>query len=101
MSKVSNQLNIGKIILSRPRITEKATMLVSHAKPVYTFEVAQTANKTIVMAAIKAKYKVNPVKVNIVNLPAKRVIVRGKRGVTGAVKKAMVYLKAGDKIELI
>lgn len=101
MSKVSNQLNIGKVILSRPRITEKATMLVSNARPVYTFEVSSDANKTTVLAAVKAKYKVDPIKVNIVNLPAKNVFVRGKRGTTKAVKKALVYLKAGDKIELI
>ncbi|MEI6494511.1 MAG: 50S ribosomal protein L23 [bacterium] len=87
MSKFSNQLNIGKIILSQPRITEKTTMLASSVKPVYTFEVAPDANKTTVMAAIKAKYKVQPLKINIVNLPAKRVIVLGKRGTTNAVKK--------------
>jgi large subunit ribosomal protein L23 len=101
MSKVSNQLNISKVILSKPRITEKATMLAGGAKPVYTLEVSPKANKTMVMEAIKVKYKVEPLKINIVNLPAKKVFVRGKRGTTNSVKKALIYLKSGDKIELI
>jgi len=39
--------------------------------------------------------------VRIVNIPAKKVFVRGKRGQKNAIKKAYVELKKGDKIELI
>ena len=46
-------------------------------------------------------YKVSPMKVRIVNLPAKKVFVRGKWGEKTSVKKAYVYLKKGDKIEII
>lgn len=86
-------------ILIRPRITEKAAML-SETGNVYTFEVTKDATKTTVKRAIKEVYKVAPVKVNIVNLPSKKVVVKGKEGRTKGVIKALVYLKKEDKIDL-
>jgi large subunit ribosomal protein L23 len=85
-------------IIIRPRITEKSGM-AAEAAGVYTFEVLANSNKPMIAKYIKNLYKVTPRKINIINLPAKRVIVRGKRGTKSAVKKAMVYLKKGDKIE--
>lgn len=100
MSVIGKNTSGSIILIKRPRITEKSTDLASSEKhPVYVFEVAKEANKTEIKKAIKAKFGVTAVKVNIVNLPAKRVIVRGKRGTTASLKKALVYLKAGDKIE--
>ncbi|MES2223405.1 MAG: 50S ribosomal protein L23 [Patescibacteria group bacterium] len=86
-------------IIIRPRITEKAAAL-SETGNVYTFEVTQSATKTTIKRAIKEIYKVAPSRVNIVNLKAKNVIVKGKKGSTKAVVKAYVYLKKGDKIDL-
>ncbi len=83
----------------RPRITEKATY--SADNNVYVFEIAHSASKNDVAKAVSAMYNVTPVAINITRNPAKRVIVRGKRGKTAAVKKAYVYLKASDKIEII
>jgi len=85
-------------ILLRPRITEKASAITE--KGIYTFEVAGTATKKDVSAAVRAYFEVTPRKVTMVRNPAKRVIVRGKRGVKPGVKKAYVYLKEGDKINL-
>ncbi len=59
------------------------------------------AGKAQVSKAVSEIYKVEPVKVNIVKNPSKRVFVRGKKGVKSGVKKAYVYLKKGDKIEVI
>lgn len=84
-------------ILLRPRITEKANMVV--LKDVHTFEVAAKASKKQIAEAIKVFYKVTPIKVNIVKNPTKEVFVRGKKGTKSGVKKAYVYLKKGDKIE--
>ena len=92
-----NNISTSNIIL-RPRITEK-TGIMNETSNVYTFEVVKSATKHTVEKAITALYKVNPVKVRIVNLPAKKVFVRGKNGSKSAVKKALVYLKKGDKIE--
>lgn len=85
-------------IIIKPRITEKAG-LMSEISNVYTFEVKKSANKKSLAKAIKDLYKVTPIKINIINLPAKKVLVRGKRGVQSALKKAVVYLKKGDKID--
>jgi large subunit ribosomal protein L23 len=87
-------------IIIRPRITEKSGIMSEHAG-IYTFEVRENANKPMIAQAIKTLYKVTPVKVRVINLPAKRVFVRGKRGTSNAVKKAMVYLKKGDKIDFV
>ncbi len=86
-------------IIIKPRITEKSAAL-NEASNVYTFEVSQSATKTTVKRAIKELYKVNPAKVNIVNMIAKKVFVRGKKGSTKKIIKAYVYLNKGDKIEL-
>ncbi len=86
-------------ILKHPRITEKAAILAE--KNVYTFEVDPHAGKIEIARAVKQVYNVEVVRVNIIKLPAKKVTIRGKRGVKSAVKKALVYLKEGDKIEFV
>ena len=99
MSKLGHNLRqVGDVIL-RPRLTEKAGDGVKAPRPVYTFEVAPTADKATVRQAVQELYKVKPVRVNIVNLPAKRKVVRGRVGQVSAIRKALVYLKPGDKIE--
>lgn len=86
-------------VLVRPRITEKAANLT--ASNIYTFDVVKTATKTQVAQAVKALYKVTPVKVNIVNVKGKRVALRRKRGFgkTASSRKAYVYLKKGEEIQ--
>ena len=82
----------------RPRVTEKAT-LVSN-KNVYAFEVKSEATKQSIKHDIKTLYKVTPVKIAIVNTPVKKVMFKGKMGKTQAPKKAYVYLKQGDSIDI-
>ncbi|MEK7200777.1 MAG: 50S ribosomal protein L23 [Patescibacteria group bacterium] len=84
-------------ILLRPRITEKATFLAE--ANVHAFEIASDATKKEVTEAIKAFYKINPIKVRIVKNPAKEVFIKGKKGIKSGVKKAYVYLKKEDKFE--
>ncbi len=86
-------------ILIRPRITEKATFKAESA--VYTFEIDPKATKNEVTRAFVEKYKLSPVKVSTVTIPAKNVFVRGKRGKKSGYKKAYIYLKKGDKIETL
>ncbi len=86
--------------LLRPRITEKAGIM-NESNNVYTFEVAKNSTKHTIANEIKALYKVTPSKVRIVNIPARNVIVRGKKGTQSAIKKALVYLKKGDKINIV
>lgn len=92
--------NLSSIILS-PRITEKGAYLSE--KGVYVFNVAPDANKNDIAAAVLAAYKVTPLRVRVASVPTKQVLTRGtnRRGKTRGGKKAFVYLKAGDKIELM
>lgn len=84
----------------RPRITEKSGD-ASQKLNAYTFEIKPSASKNEVAKAVKELYKVSPLKINITNLPRKRIFSRGKKGWSGGVKKAVVYLKKEDKIEFI
>ena len=84
-------------ILLRPRISEKANLVVAQNQ--HTFEIAAKATKKQVTEAIKAFYNVSPIKVNIVKNPSKTIRVKGRMGKKAGVKKAVVFLKEGDKIE--
>lgn len=86
-------------VIIRPRITEKATLATE--SDTYLFDVSMNATKHSIGKAIEALYKVSPRKVNIVRVPAKQVMSRGKRGVTSATKKAYVFLRKGEKIEFV
>jgi large subunit ribosomal protein L23 len=92
--------NLSSVIVG-PRITEKSVRLGD--TNVYTFTVARNATKFSVRDAVKALYGVTPVKVNIVNkLPALRLSGAKNRMVKVAgYKKAYVYLKKGDTINLV
>ncbi len=95
MKKLSSQ------ILLAPRITEKGAYL--SAVGVYVFNIARDANKIQVAAAIKETFGVTARKVTVVNVPRKQTQTRGtnRKGMTRAGKKAYVFLKKGDTIELV
>lgn len=87
-----------KKLILRPHITEKASM--QSGANAYTFVVAKNASKPLLVAEIEADHKVTPVRINITNLPAKKVFVRGRLGTVAPLKKAVVFLKKGDTIKL-
>lgn len=87
------------IVLLKPHITEKATISSEHS--VYVFKVDRRSNAKDVQKAFSEKYKVNPLKVNTVTIPAKSVFTRGKRGKKAGYKKAYIYLKKGEKVEIV
>ena len=89
-----------KNVLVRPRITEKAA-IGADSSHVYVFEVTKNATKKSVAASVRDAYKVTPEKVRIATIPSKQVFIRGKKGVKSGGKKAYVYLKKGDKIEVM
>lgn len=95
----SAMLGTSANVLVRPHITEKSAILAE--KGTYVFEVARDTNKIEIAKAIKAIYNVTPVRVNIVNLPNTRVFVRNRKGMKSGVRKALVTLKSGDKIEIV
>ena len=86
-------------VIIRPRVTEKSGLLSQIG--IYTFQVRTDATKQSVAKAISALYKVTPVKVAVLNMPAKKVFVRGKRGVVAGMRKAVVTVRKGDKIDFV
>ena len=88
-------------VIVKPRITEKS--VAQSENNVYTFIVKRSSNKQQIRAAIKALYNVTPVKVNIVNKkPAERMVgSRNRTKHVAGMKKAYVYLKKGDTINLV
>jgi large subunit ribosomal protein L23 len=67
----------------------------------YTFEVFPHANKHAIAEAVEHVFKVTVRRVNVQNYRGKNKRGRsGQPGMTSDYKKAIVTLKAGDKIEL-
>lgn len=97
---MKNAAKEKKSVLIKARVTEKA-VLSADKKGVYVFNVLPKATKAQIAASVKAAYKVEPVKVRTAKIAAKAVFVRGKKGVKQGGKKAYVYLKKGDKIEIV
>ena len=88
-------------ILLAPRITEKGAYLSEGG--VYVFNVARDANKVQIAEAIRETFKITPRKVTIAAIPRKETQTRGtnRKGMTAGGKKAYVFLKKGDTIELV
>jgi large subunit ribosomal protein L23 len=86
-------------IIKNPRVTEKGSFAME--QNVYTFDITADANKTEIKKAIFTLYKVKPVKVNVLPVPRKKIMSKGKVGVKSGGRKAFVYLKKEDKIEFI
>lgn len=86
-------------VIIRPRITEKSGILSQNG--VYTFEVTKSANKQAIARAIAELYKVTPVKLAVINTPIKNVFVKNRRGQVAGIRKAVVTVKKGDKIDFV
>jgi len=85
----------------RPVVSEKSTTLGDQGK--YIFEVAPTANKIQIKRAIEAAFANKKVQVSAVNIlhVAGKQRRRGKTvGMTRTWKKAIVTLKAGQRLDL-
>jgi large subunit ribosomal protein L23 len=87
-------------VLQHARITEKATM--HQGTGVYTFNVAKSVTKNDIKQAVFALYKVTPRLVRVLKVPQKvrRNARTGKLGIKSGGKKAYVYLKKGETINL-
>ena len=84
--------------IRNPIITEKATILSEQNKTV--FKVHEKANKNIIKKNIEKLFKVNVVKVNIINQKSKLKIRQGKKSIKKGYKKAIITLKKGQSIDL-
>jgi|TARA_A100001011_G_scaffold364700_1_gene415704 large subunit ribosomal protein L23 len=81
-----------------PLVTEKSTNLSEQNKIV--FKVPREANKINLKKNIEKIFKVNVIKINIINKQNRRKIVRGKKVKVQGFKKAIITLKKGQSIDL-
>lgn len=84
-------------VLKRPVISEKSVGLIEENK--YSFWVDTAANKIEIKAAVEKMFKVKVVDVKTINVDGKKKRVGKHVGRTADRKKAIVTLKAGDRIE--
>lgn len=83
-------------------VTEKATALVAQNK--HTFLVDLDANAIEIAKAVEAVFKVQVLKVNLMNCRGKQKRTRmskGQAGFTSRTRKAIVTLKQGETISMI
>ena len=82
----------------QPIITEKATSLSEQNKVI--FKVRNDASKKSIKKNIEKIFKVNVIKVNIINKKSKEKIVRNRKVRVVGYKKAIITLKKGQSIDL-
>ena len=81
-----------------PVVTEKSTNLSEQNKIV--FKVSDKLNKIILKKNIEKIFKVNVIKVNIINKQPRKKITKGKKVKIQGYKKAIITLKKGQSVDL-
>lgn len=84
-------------ILIKPVISEKGFAAQEADK--YIFHVTPKANKVLIKKEVERLFKVTVLSVNIVSIPGKLKRVGKKYGKRSDIKKAIVTIKKGQKIE--
>jgi large subunit ribosomal protein L23 len=85
-------------IIKSPVITEKSTAASEHNKVI--FNVARSATKSEIKAAVEALFKVKVTAVNTLIRKGKNKRFRGVLGKTGDQKRAIVTLAEGQSIDV-
>ena len=81
-----------------PLVTEKTTNLSEQNKIV--FKVNKYAKKDSIKRSIEKIFKVNVIKINIINKQNRTKLTRGKKVKVSGYKKAIITLKKGQSIDL-
>ena len=92
-----NKIHLFDKIIS-PLLTEKSTNLSSQNKIV--FKVQKNANKKSIKTNVEKIFKVNVIKINIINKQNRSKLTRGRKVKISGFKKAIVTLKKGQSIDL-
>ena len=91
-------LRSNSFAIRNPIITETATALSEENKTV--FKVHNKANKKTIKKNIEKLFKVNVIKINIINQKTKLKIRQGRKSYKTGYKKAIITLKKGQSIDL-
>ena len=89
-------------VLRRPLVTEKSNYQNSDLHQ-YVFEVARDATKAMIKEAVQTLFDVEVVRVNVMNMPAKRTRRARSRRMAirrSGYKKAIVTLAPDDTIDV-
>ena len=87
-------------VIRAPRVSEKTARLQEVSNQ-YVFEVAKTATKADVKAAVEKIFDVKVEAVNVVNVKGKAKAFRQRQGSRGSWRKAYVTLADGQSIDVI
>lgn len=97
-TKKKKQAGRAYRVLIKPLITEKAAILNTDSK--YVFSVATDANKIEIANAVEEVYGVKPIAVNIIKVSGKKVRYGRTFGKRKDWKKAIVALPKGKSINI-
>ena len=92
-----NKIHLYDKIYS-PVLTEKSTSLSEQNK--ITFKVPSSANKENLKKNLEKIFKVNIIKINIINKQNRTKLTRGRKVKVSGFKKAIITLKKGQSIDL-
>ncbi|KFL35586.1 50S ribosomal protein L23 [Arenimonas donghaensis] len=87
-------------VLRAPRVSEKTARIQEQSNQ-YVFEVATTATKADVKAAVESLFSVKVEGVNVVNVKGKQKSFRNRAGRRGDWRKAYVRLAEGQSIDVM
>ena len=87
-------------VLRAPRVSEKTARLQEVSNQ-YVFEVAKTATKADVKAAVEKIFDVQVKAVNVVNVKGKTKTFKFRQGRRGDWRKAYVTLAEGQSIDVM
>ena len=99
LSKTVSRHQKPALFMKQPWVTEKAGDLSVFGK--YIFIVDRKINKSEIKKAVESIYSVKVEDVNIINIKGKAKRLGRSLGRTSAVKKAVVTLKKGQKIDIM
>ena len=95
-------MNTAKLyeVIRAPRVSEKTARLQEVSNQ-YVFEIAKTATKADVKAAIEQIFEVTVEAVNVVNVKGKNKSFKFRQGKRGDWRKAYVKLAEGQSIDVM
>ena len=96
MSAITNVYEV----IRAPRVSEKTARLQEVSNQ-YVFEIAKTATKADVKAAVEQIFEVNVKAVNVVNVKGKNKSFKFRQGRRGDWRKAYVTLAEGQSIDVM
>ena len=97
-AKAASATNAYEVIRA-PRVSEKTARLQEVSNQ-YVFEIAKTATKADVKAAVEQIFSVNVKAVNVVNVKGKTKSFKFRQGRRGDWRKAYVTLAEGQSIDV-